>query len=393
MKTALVAGGSLGGLMAGGMLAREGWRVRIFERVAGGIEGRGTGIATHDLMFQAFQRAGAQVDDEIGIALKGRSAFDRAGVEICHYPYRQFLSSWSTLYKRLRAAVPVECYELGTEVVGIDSDADGVRFSFANSTTANGDVAIGADGIWSRVRSVLNPAAVPHYCGYVAWRGLVDEADLPAAFCERYAPLHSFFIDRDEQFILYAVGGADDSVMPGRRRFGYLWYRAVDEVAQLPALLTDTAGRRNGLWIAPNAIQPIHVAHLKATAADILPPDFADIVCRTAHPFIQPICDLVSDRLAFGRVALVGDAAFVARPHVGAGVLKAAGDAAMLADCLAATGDVEDALCQFERNRLPAGLAMVEKARYLGRYLEGSRHNPPPQVMPADEVIRESGRG
>ncbi len=35
--------------------------------------------------------------------------------------------------------------------------------------------------------------------------------------------------------------------------------------------------------------------------------------------------------MAFGRVALVGDAAFVIRPHVGGGVVKAAEDAAALA--------------------------------------------------------------
>ena len=52
---------------------------------------------------------------------------------------------------------------------------------------------------------------------------------------------------------------------------------------------------------------------------------------RRAQPFLQPIYDLDSPRMAFGRVALLGDAAFVARPHVGMGVTKAGDDAMALA--------------------------------------------------------------
>jgi 2-polyprenyl-6-methoxyphenol hydroxylase and related FAD-dependent oxidoreductases len=53
--------------------------------------------------------------------------------------------------------------------------------------------------------------------------------------------------------------------------------------------------------------------------------------------------------MVFGRVALLGDAAFVARPHVGAGVTKAALDAASLADATA--GDESSAACCATRAR------------------------------------------
>ena len=42
--------------------------------------------------------------------------------------------------------------------------------------------------------------------------------------------------------------------------------------------------------------------------------------------------------MVFGRAALIGDAAFIARPHVAAGVTKAALDAACLADSIAEAG-------------------------------------------------------
>ena len=59
------------------------------------------------------------------------------------------------------------------------------------------------------------------------------------------------------------------------------------------------------------------------------------------EPILQPIYDLESPRMAFGRVAILGDAAFVARPHVAAGVSKAADDAAALAAALQAETDVD----------------------------------------------------
>ena len=68
----------------------------------------------------------------------------------------------------------------------------------------------------------------------------------------------------------------------------------------------------------------------------MLAPQFNAMVALCEQPFLQPIYDLEVPRMAFGRVAILGDAAFVARPHVGAGVAKAAEDALALADALAA---------------------------------------------------------
>jgi len=69
------------------------------------------------------------------------------------------------------------------------------------------------------------------------------------------------------------------------------------------------------------------VAAMRADAARVLASQFNEMVGLCEQPFLQPIYDLEVPRMAFGRVALVGDAAFVARPHVGAGVAKAAEDA------------------------------------------------------------------
>src|SRR6516225_6226517 len=72
-------------------------------------------------------------------------------------------------------------------------------------------------------------------------------------------------------------------------------------------------------------------------------------------------------RLVFGRVALSSDAAFVARPHVGAGVTKAALDAVCLATAIAGHGgDLDAALAHYGSERQRFGDWIVGRGRDLG---------------------------
>jgi 2-polyprenyl-6-methoxyphenol hydroxylase-like FAD-dependent oxidoreductase len=111
---------------------------------------------------------------------------------------------------------------------------------------------------------------------------------------------------------------------------------------------------------------------MRAAAERLLAPQFREIVRLIAEPILQPIYDLESPRLAFGRVAILGDAAFVARPHVAAGVSKGADDAAALATALD-SDDVEGALRRFEAQRLPDNKKIIERARHLGAYLQATQ--------------------
>ena len=102
-------------------------------------------------------------------------------------------------------------------------------------------------------------------------------------------------------------------------------------------------------------------------------PQFRQIVRLMDEPILQPIYDLESPRMAFGRVAILGDAAFVARPHVAAGVSKAADDAAALARGVAARSPTSPrALKRFEAARLPENHRIIERARHLGAYLQAT---------------------
>ena len=109
---------------------------------------------------------------------------------------------------------------------------------------------------------------------------------------------------------------------------------------------------------------------MREAAARVLAPQFNEMVGLCEQPFLQPIYDLEVPHMAFGRVALAGDAAFVARPHVGAGVAKAADDALALADALAANADIESALKRFEAVRLPVGNKIIARTRHLGAYVQ-----------------------
>ena len=93
----------------------------------------------------------------------------------------------------------------------------------------------------------------------------------------------------------------------------------------------------------------------------------ADVITRGEQPFFQAIYDLTSPHLVFGRVALLGDAAFVARPHVGAGVTKAALDATCLAAAIVGHGgDLDAALARYGSERQRFGDWIVGRGRDLG---------------------------
>ncbi|MBV9556808.1 MAG: FAD-dependent monooxygenase, partial [Pseudolabrys sp.] len=146
-----------------------------------------------------------------------------------------------------------------------------------------------------------------------------------------------------------------------------------DEAGKLQWLLTDKNGTRHDVSIPPPLIRSEAIAEIHNAAERLLAPLFRAVVRLFGEPILQPIYDLESPRMAEGRVAVIGDAAFVARPHVGAGVSKAADDAAALVKALEAQPSVEAALKSFEVARRPENRRVIERARHLGAYLQASQ--------------------
>ncbi len=125
------------------------------------------------------------------------------------------------------------------------------------------------------------------------------------------------------------------------------------------------------------------IASLHDAARRLLAPPLAEVVRLAPHPFLQPIYDVETPRMAVGRVAIIGDAAFLARPHVAAGVTKAAEDAMALADAVRASDDIASALREFERMRFPVNRKIMARGRELGLYLQ------PSLATPADRLAAE----
>jgi 2-polyprenyl-6-methoxyphenol hydroxylase-like FAD-dependent oxidoreductase len=367
---AIVIGGSLGGLFAANILHRAGWDVRLFERTGAELSGRGAGIVTHDELNRALVRAGCAVDDTLGVPVPGRVTLAKDGSVEAERPLPQVLTAWGRLYHLLKAAFPQERYRFGRTLDRVEQDAASVTAVFTDGTRETADVLLGADGIRSTVRAQFAPETKPRYAGYIAWRGLVEESALSpathAALFERFA----FCLPAREQMLGYPVAGANNSTRHGERRWNFVWYRPADEATVLRDMLTDASGRTYEGNIPLDRIRPDIVATMLQDAERVLSPQFLEVVRKTEQPFYQPIYDLESDRLAFGRVALVGDAAFVARPHCGMGVTKAGADAVALVDALSSGKGIEAALRDYEAVRQPFGAFIVGFARKLGAYMQ-----------------------
>lgn len=368
MRRAIVVGGSLGGLFAACMLLRSGWDVVVIERAKVRLAGRGAGLGVHPPMLEGLLHAGAHVDTTVGVAIGGRAVLARDGSIAAEIAMPQFCTSWARLYSMLSDVFPEEHVRRGVALAGFEQDADGVTARLSDGTSLRGEMLVGADGVHSTVRRQLLPDVELIYSGYVGWRGMVEEQALSPATHAALFHRFAWGLIPGEHILGYPVPGAGDDLTPGRRRYSFVWYRPVDEPA-LRGMQTDAAGRLHRDGIPPQAIRPEFTATLRRDADTLLCTAWAEVVRKADQPFFQPIGDLQSPHMAFGRVALLGDAAYVARPHVARGAIKAGHDAMALTVALA-EATVADGLQRYDSVRRPASLALVTESRRLGAYLE-----------------------
>jgi 2-polyprenyl-6-methoxyphenol hydroxylase-like FAD-dependent oxidoreductase len=362
----------MSGLLSGLLLRRAGWAVDIYERVDSELSGRGAGIVAQAELIERLRGLGLATA-ALGVHITTRKILDAQGRLTQQIECPQVLTAWERVYRLLRDAFPPEHYHRGRGLAKFTQDADVVRAHFSDGETVEADLLVGADGIRSTVRQQCLPEVTPRYAGYSAWRALIAESDFPADVHRELFEYMTFGLPPGEQFLGYPVAGPDNDLRPGHRRYNVVWYRPADEATKLKWLLTDERGVTHAISIPPPLIRREAIAEMRADAERLIAPQFRQIVRLIEEPILQPIYDLESPRMALGRVAIVGDAAFVARPHVAAGVSKAADDAAALAEALQREPDVEGALKRFEAARLPENHRIIERARHLGAYLQASR--------------------
>jgi 2-polyprenyl-6-methoxyphenol hydroxylase-like FAD-dependent oxidoreductase len=388
----------MSGLFAAILLRRAGWEVDIHERVDVGLIGRGAGIVTHAEMRAVLRAAGCDPSADFGVEITMRRTLDRSGALAGEYVCPQTSTSWDRVFRMLRQKFPDAHYHIGKELQRIEQAGDRVVAHFADGTAAEGDLLVAADGFRSNVRADVLPEVKPAYAGYIGWRGLVDESALPPAVHVDVFEAMVFGLPPNEQFISYPVAGRDNDLRPGHRRCNFVWYRPADEATELRRLLTDASGRFHALGIPPPLVREEVIASLREASRTLLAPQLDAVVSLTPQPFLQPIFDVETTRMTVGRVAIIGDAAYLARPHVAAGVTKAAEDAMALANALRAHGDVAAALAAFERERIPANQRIMQRGRDLGGYLQphllapaalamAERHHTPEAIMSEIAVL------
>lgn len=366
-----VVGGSLGGLTAACLLRDSGHDVTVFERSNRELEQRGAGIGLLESTSRYLvERAGVALDD-ISISTDSIRHLDHDGSVDHELRHGYRFSSWNTVYRRLLDHWQPSPYVLGAEMVDFAERNDGspnpIRIEFASGSSASVDLLVCADGVGSMARRRLQPRAVEGYAGYVAWRGMVPEADVTPDVAARLTDAITYYVYANSHILVYPIPGLDGSVVPGERLINFVWYRNYLAGSDFDDLMIDRAGQRRELSLPPGSVSAHHEAELRAHAAARLPSVLAAVVDATDQLFVQVVYDIEVERMAFGRICLIGDAAFAVRPHAAAGTAKAADDGWMLAAALDSDLSVEEALTGWQSTQLALGRNLLDRTRRVGR--------------------------
>ncbi|HEY0519237.1 MAG TPA: FAD-dependent monooxygenase [Ilumatobacteraceae bacterium] len=363
-----VVGGSLGGLTAACLLADAGHEVVVYERSPVELEERGAGIGLLPETYRYLVERGGVSLDSIAVTTDHIRYLGRDGAVVHDDAHRYLFSSWNTVYREMLRRFDRDAYRLSHELVDIDIDIDSLTLTFRDGVVVRPDLAVFADGVGSTARATLLPEARPTYAGYVAWRGVVPETDLNLTTRAALDDAITYYVYANSHILVYPIPGRDGSVAAGRRLINVVWYRNYLAPDDLDDLLTDTAGYRREVSVPPGLLRAEHIAEARAVAAARLPAAIAEVVLAVEHLFVQVVFDLDVERMVFGRACLLGDAAFVARPHAAAGTAKAAEDAWTLHDALAAhPDDPAGALAAWEPGQLCLGRELQARTRAIGR--------------------------
>ena len=235
-----------------------------------------------------------------------------------------------------------EKFFLGQTFERFEIEGEKVRAYFTDGLTVKGDALIGADGLRSRVRSVLKGDRPPIYRNFKTWRGLTDY--VPRAYRPGYI---QEFLGRGKGF---------GFMMLGKERM--YWYAA----ATAPEAQADAPiGRKKELetmflhWFSsiPELIRATDEANIITT-------DLYDRV--PTQPWSKE------------NVTLLGDAAHPMLPTMGQGACTALEDAFVVAKCLKEQADPTAAFQKYESERFPRMKLIVEQSLRSGKM--GELHNP-----------------
>jgi salicylate hydroxylase len=349
-RTVIVAGAGIGGLTAALALARQQFRVVVLEK-SDQLEEVGAGIQLSPNASRILIELGVDkeleprvvVPDDISVVVTG------SGREIVRIPiganaaFRYGAPYWVMHRADLQAALlarvrqePGISLMLGTQLEDFAVHGNGVTAVTRRGVTRLNEqakVLIGADGVWSTVRSRAFAEAQPKFSGYVAWRGTVATSALPREFT---APRVRLWLGRDAHLVAYPLRG-------GHR---------INIVA-----IGAGAWNRPG-WSEPG--DPREVSRLFADSR--WPPSSRWLIGAVDEWRRWALFEVVTNAWSKGPVALLGDAAHAMLPFAAQGAAMAIEDAVVLSQCLAQeSSDIDAALVHYAAKRRPR-IARVRRA-------------------------------
>lgn len=371
-KDIVISGGSLGGLFTAHALRECGHSVSVYERTPRGkMASRGGGIVPDLELFDYMERHGI-IDDrnDISVITDRLDYLNHDGGVRESRPYKIWSTSWGAVYRPLREVVGDTNYHMGRVVTGVDNTGDSATVHLEDGERVRGDIVAVAEGYDSRNRRQLLPNVSKQYAGYIAWRGLIKERNLPADLADHLAEAFVIYHGEDFQIITYPVPGQDGSTERGDRRINLVWYQNVPEGEELQNLLLDRDGKQREGSLPPGKLRPEIRERQNDVAEKTLPDPLSRYVRTIDNLFIQCIFDIQVPQMVFDRTCLLGDGAFFVRPHMAAGTSKAAADGLELAQSLCQHETVESALHSWEDNQMELGRRLVQQARERGdRYM------------------------
>ncbi|MDE1156639.1 MAG: hypothetical protein PW735_13040 [Acidobacteriaceae bacterium] len=365
----IIVGGSVGGLFAGVLLKRAGWQIEIHERSRSGLSGKGAGLVPQHEVASVLREIGREDVLRTAVVATERIFLDRDGEVLGMLQTPQAQMSWDLLFQAWMDEISPKEYHLNHGVRSIDSTLQQATVHFEDGSSQSADLVLGADGISSSVREFVAPETHPHFAGYAAFRGLVPEQQLAPKSAEVVSDRFTFFEEQGLQYLGYTVAGQNGSIVHGERRYNWVWYRRLSEESY-----SHTLGQRNSekhLYSIARGMLPEEAkSELYAAARAQLPSVLSEIITQDPLPFLQGIFDYETPVMYRARVSLLGDAAFVVRPHTAMGVAKAAADALELRNALTQETSIENALQRYNLHRMEAGKAIAQYGRRLGQSLE-----------------------